>query len=398
MDANFFAEKAAKLSSKLSEHRRYIHRLAEVGFENEKTFNYVKEQLEGIGIKPKKCGRAGIVASVGDPESPNVFLLRADMDALPLKEESGEAFAAKNGNMHACGHDMHTSMLLGAAQLLKEKEGELCGCVRLMLQPAEETLEGALDMINGGILDAPVPKGALMLHVATGVPFSAGKFIIPDAGVGAPSSDHFSVEIRGKSCHGATPKLGIDATRAAAHVLLGLFDVAEREPFEKTVFTVGSFHSGAAANIISDRAVIRGTFRAFDEDTRKKALSEFESASKKLAASFGATAEFSVERSCPSFLNAKEIRELAKSCAEELFGAESVILASELQSSGFGGSEDFAYISRKVPTAVISLTAGDSTRGFEYPLHHPKAKFDESALPKGAAFLAFCAASFLQSL
>ena len=396
MESNFFAKRAVEISSILSSHRRYIHRCAEIGFDNEKTFHYVKKQLENMGIKAKKCGRGGLSAELGDTGSSNVFLLRADMDALPLRENSGEDFASSNGNMHACGHDLHTSMLLGAAQMLKEKEDELPGRVRLMFQPAEETLEGALDMINSGILSNPTPKGALMLHVATGVPFPSGKFIIPDEGIGAPSSDHFSLEVLGKSCHGATPSLGIDATRAAASILTDLFRIAEGEDFEKTVFTVGQFSSGTAANIISDRALIRGTFRALDEAIRNQALAKFAEISQSTASSFGATARFSVERSCPSFLNSKNILKLAKECALKLFGQDSVILQSELSGSTFGGSEDFSYVSQKVPSAVISLTAGDSARGFEYPLHHQKARFDESVLPNGAAFLAFCAASFPQ--
>ncbi|MBQ8403870.1 MAG: amidohydrolase, partial [Clostridia bacterium] len=207
---NLLAEAKAS-AEEFTEIRRYIHAHAEVGFDLPHTVEKVREVLGLLGYEPKSCGKAGILADIGGEKGGASILLRADMDALPMKEETELPFAAENGNMHACGHDMHTAMLLCAAKLLKAHESELCGKVTLMFQPAEETLSGAKDMIDAGVLEEAGAEAALMLHVFAGTGVETGKIIVPPHGVSAPAADYFEITVHGKGCHGATPQKGKDA-------------------------------------------------------------------------------------------------------------------------------------------------------------------------------------------
>ena len=375
-------------------HRRYLHENAEVGFELKNTVEYVKKELEALNCTPNVCGKCGIFADIGKGE--RCILLRADMDALPIQEESGVPFASQNGNMHACGHDMHTSMLLGAAKLLKAHESELPCRARLMFQPAEEILEGAKDMIGAGVLDSV--DAAIMIHVAAALDLPTGAVIIPSAGVGAPSADHFSVTVMGKGAHGATPNLGADAILSGAHILLGFSDLISRELSicERAVLTIGRFDGGDAANAIADRASLKGTFRTFDEGLRKRIKARMTDITQAIAKAYLTEAELNFTNGCPSLYNDESIAEHIKICAKDILGKENVLSAAELDGTSVGGSEDFAYISRRVPTAVLSLVAGEKKKGYEYPLHHPKVRFDEAALPFGAALLAGFALSFNQ--
>jgi hippurate hydrolase len=312
------------------------------------------------------------------------------MDALPIAEESGEAFACRNGNMHACGHDMHTAMLLGAAKLLKAREDELQGRVRLMFQPAEEILEGAKDMIENGALEGC--DGAFMIHVASGLPIETGRVILPGSGAGAPSSDHFEIEVRGKSCHGSTPQLGVDALLAASHLSVSLCELSARElaMSDRATLTVGTMEAGSAPNVIADRALMRGTLRTFDEDLRERLKGRMCELVDCIAAAYRATARVNFAHGCPVFVNNGELLGRLEGALTELLGKESVVAAATLGGE-MGGSEDFAYVSQRIPTVVLSLAAGERGQGYEHPLHSPHVRFDESALPIGAAVYAAAA-------
>ena len=194
---------AVALQGDLTRNRRWLHTHPRVAFDIAETVEYVKQELENLGLSPVPCGRAGLTATIGQGEP--CFLLRADMDALPIPEESGEEFSSTNGAMHACGHDLHTAMLLGAARLLKTHESELKGTVKLMFQPAEEIFEGARDMLANGVLEDPRPGGAVMLHVTAGAPMPAGMVITMAPGVSAPAADYFTIHVQGRGCHGSTP-------------------------------------------------------------------------------------------------------------------------------------------------------------------------------------------------
>lgn len=229
MKAKELIREAAEMKAELIERRKYLHSHAETGFALDETLAYVRSELEGMGYAPEPCGRAGLVALAGGKNPGRVFLLRADMDALPIAEQSGVDFASKNGNMHACGHDMHTAMLLGAAKLLKMHEDELAGTVKLMFQPAEEIFEGSADMIRAGVLEAPHVDAAMMIHVMAGMPLAPGTVIVSDPGIGAPAADVFEIRVRGRGCHGSMPEKGIDPVTAAAHIIIALQEIRARE-------------------------------------------------------------------------------------------------------------------------------------------------------------------------
>ena len=215
---------AKALQEEIVTHRRWLHTHAETGFDLNETKPYVKAALEQMGYTVNECGKAGLVTTVGKVGG-KVFLLRADMDALPIHEESDVDFICTNGKMHACGHDMHTAMLLGAAKLLKAHESELSGLVKLMFQPAEEIFEGSKDMIDAGILEDPKPDAAMMIHVTAGMPIPAGTVIVSSPGVSAPAADYFNIHVQGKGCHGSAPQNGVDPLTAAAHILIALQEI-----------------------------------------------------------------------------------------------------------------------------------------------------------------------------
>ena len=225
MKAEDLMREAQEYSDKITEYRRTLHKNAETGFDLKNTVAFVKEELEKMGLEPRDCGKSGVVALIEGKKTGKVFLLRADMDALPVKEEADVDFKSENGKMHACGHDTHTSMLLGAAA----RQNELEGTVKLMFQPAEELLEGAKDMVESGVLENPHVDAALMIHIMAGMPFDTGTVIVSAPGVSAPAADYFQIEIQGKGCHGSMPNTGADPITAAAHILVGLQSIQARE-------------------------------------------------------------------------------------------------------------------------------------------------------------------------
>ena len=395
-----FLQEAKQYESEIIAHRRWLHAHAETGFALEQTVEYVKIKLRDMGYEPKDCGRSGVYADAGSGED-GMFLIRADMDALPVQEETEMEFACKNGNMHACGHDMHTAMLLGAARLLKSHEQEIRGKVRLMFQPGEETLEGAKDMIDAGVLEMPGLKGALMIHVMTGVPFPAGTVVVSSPGVSAPAADFFTIRVQGKGCHGSTPQQGIDALQAAAHILIALQEIPAREmgSGEEAVLTVGSLQAGTAANVIADNAVMTGTLRAFEEELRMRIQRRLCEIAEGIATAFRATAEVTFDSGCPTLVNDEELSARAAVFTTELLGAKKVFttqMLSQGKTSRNGGSEDFAYVSQKVPAVMLALAAGEPGKGYPYPLHHPRAAFDESVLAAGSAVYAWNALRYLE--
>lgn len=389
-------KRAKRLQTELTAHRRYLHKNAETGFALKKTLAYIEKQLKETGFAPKKCGKAGLITELGKGE--NILLLRADMDGLPIREQTGLSYACKSGNMHACGHDMHAAMLLGAAKLLKEGEKELKGRVRFLFQPAEELLEGAKDCMENGVLSGV--KSAVMLHVLTAVNADMGTAFVSSAGVSAPAADYFKIEVKGKGCHGSAPWKGVDALTVSARILLGLQELSARELSisDPAVLTVGSLQGGEAGNAISDNAVLKGTLRAFDEQTRAFVKERMETLAKNTAKAFRAKAKVVYGGGCPTLVNDEKTSAFAEKAARELLGDKAVFTSDELggdMRKNSGGSEDFAYIAQAVPAVMIGLAAGEKGKGYEYPLHHPKAKFNENALPIGAALYAGIAQKFL---
>lgn len=401
MNAQKLRKEAEEIKAEIVAHRRYLHAHAETGFALKETLAYVQSELEKAGYQPKRCGKAGLVALAGGKKPGKVFLLRADMDALPIREQSGESFASENGNMHACGHDLHTAMLLGAAKLLKKHEDEISGTVKLMFQPAEEIFEGSADMIGAGVLKDPPVDGALMLHVMAGMPFAPGTVIVSDPGVSAPAADYFKIRVQGKGCHGSMPDTGVDPLNAAAHILIALQEISSRELAinDRAVLTVGTLHAGTAANAIPDEAVMGGSLRTFDEELRAALKKRVEGISKGIANAFRAEAEVTFGSGCPTLKNDESLSREVYGYVKELLGEGRAFTVAQLSAggaSGSAGSEDFAYVSQKVPAIMLALAAGQPEKGFVYPQHHPMVKFDEDALDAGSAVYAYTALRWLE--
>ena len=393
-------QEAAALQEEIKAHRLWLHTHAETGFDLTETKPYVKSTLTEMGYTVQECGKAGLVTTVGKPGG-KVLLLRADMDALPIAEEADVDFACQNGRMHACGHDMHTAMLLGAAKILKAHESELGGTVKLMFQPAEEIFEGSKDMIASGVLENPRPDAALMIHVAAGMPLPAGTVVVSAPGVSAPAADYFTIRVHGKGCHGSAPQNGIDPLTAAAHILIALQEIHARElsASDEAVLTIGTFHAGEAGNVIPDTATMGGTIRTYDEKTRAYLKERMTAIAKNVAEAFRASAEVSFGSGCPTLINDKDLSEKVTGYLKDLLGANRAFTTAELNGgkpARGGGSEDFAYVSHEVPSLMLALAAGEPSKGYVYPQHHPKVKFDERVLSTGAAVFVDCAINYLR--
>lgn len=405
LNLNDTLDNAMQLKKQMEEDYRFLHSHAETGFSLLKTLVYVEQRLLEMGYKPKRCGRAGIFVCAGkeSEKEGKCILLRADMDALPIREQTNLEYACKLGNMHACGHDLHTTMLLGAAKLLKDRENQLRGTVKLMFQPAEEILEGAKDMISGGILESPKVDCAMMLHVMCSIPWKTGTVIVSSPGVGAPAADFFQIKVTGKACHGSTPWDGINAISIAAKIVNGLEGMAANEipAGEKTVCSLGKIQGGEGANILAQEVIIEGSLRAFDEERRRFIRRRVEEIAEMTAKTFGGEAKVVFHRGCPSLINDEEMSEKTEAYMRELLGRDMVLTSGELSkkgNGGSGGSEDFAYVSQKIPSIMVALAAGASADGYSYPLHHAKTVFDLSVLPYGCAVYAECAFRFLQDM
>lgn len=397
-------QEAKNMAQELIEKRRYLHKNAETGFNLAKTLQFVETELKGMGYNPIHCGKSGLIAIAGGKKEGKVFLIRGDMDALPIKEETGLDFASNNGCMHACGHDMHTAMMLGAAKILKKYEDEINGTVKLMFQPAEEIFEGSQDMIENGLLNNPKVDAALMIHVMSNTPFKPGTVIVSSPGVSAPAADYFEIKIQGSGCHGSMPNTGVDPINVAAHILLALQEINARElsVTDKAVLTIGTLNSGNIANVIPDTAVMGGTLRTYDEETRTFIKTRMTEISEGIAKTFRAKAEVSFGSGCPTLVNDAELSNCMSKYTQELLGKEMAFTVEELnkmsgagQSSKSAGSEDFAYVSQKVPSIMLALAAGSPENGYGYPGHHPKVMFDEEALPFGSSIYAYTAMKWL---
>lgn len=392
-------QRAESLQEWLVAHRRYLHENAELDMTLPKTTAYVRKQLEEMGYEPKEICESGLLVTIGGKKPGKVILLRGDMDALPLTEETNLEFKSTNGNMHACGHDLHTTMLLGAAKILKEREDELHGTVKLMFQPAEETLKGAKAMVNAGILENPKVDAAMMIHVFTGLPAPSGLFIIPDPGPSSAASDWFDIEVKGKGGHGAMPDTTIDPLNILSHIHIALQTINSREirPTDSAVVTVGMMQGGTALNIIPDTASMSGTIRTFSKENRDFIPQRIIDISEGIAKTFRAEANVKITNGVPAVFNDDSLCKNVTNALTTAFGEESVFKMADLIPGGgkMMGSEDFSFVTEEVPSLMIALSTGNAKDGYIYPQHHPKARFDEQPLYKGAAAYACTALHWL---
>lgn len=396
MKAEELLEKAKELQPQLVEIRRDLHRHPETGFDLSYTVKRVRKELEKMGYEPQDCGKAGLVALVGGKHPGKTIMLRADMDALPLKEEAEVDYRSENpGKMHGCGHDMHASMLLGAAKLLKEREDEIEGTVKLIFQPAEEIFQGSQDMIAHGVLENPHVDAAMMLHVTAGMPIPSGMLLIPEGGISMASCEQYHIIVKGKGGHGSTPQAAIDPVTAAAHIHLALQEINSREidPAAYGVFTTCKFRAGETSNVIPDTAEMWGTIRTADAEG--KIGTQIKTRMTEIAKGVGGALRCEVEVEfydyCPCMVIDKSLSDSAMQYMSELVGKG----AQRICEQG-GGSEDFSFFSHEVPAVGMFLTAGSKNEGFEFGQHHPKVIFDDSVLWQGSAVYAYMALRWLE--
>ena len=399
--SSLILEDAKALQPTLQEYRRWLHQRPELGFDLTETKPFVISKLKEYGYDNiREVGKAGVTVTAGGKKPGKVYQIRADMDALPINEETDVEYKSCTPNkMHACGHDMHTTMLLGAAKILKDHEDEIDGTIKLMFQPAEETCEGCKDMIDAGILEDPKVDVAMMIHVAAAVPAPTGTIILPAGKTGLSSNDQFTITIQGKGAHGAMPQDGIDPINAGVHIFQALqaLNAREIDPNDPFILTIGSFNSGIAPNVIPDSATLSGTIRTISSKVREKVKKRFEEIVVSQAEVFGAKATISYLSNCPVFLNDPGLVASGRRALTELFGQGNFIDYEAIGMTQFrvAGSEDFGYASEHVPTILVPFAVGDVKDGFKYGAHHPKAEFDDNYLYKGAATYAMCALTWL---
>ena len=387
-----YYERALALKEETVAHRRYFHTNAEVGLNMPKGQAYVLDELQKLGIDAKPCGH-GVVATVGKPGK--CILLRADMDALPMKEESGLPFACPTGTeAHTCGHDFHVAMLLTAAKMLKENEEALEGTVKFMFQPAEETFEGAKDMIENGILEDPKPDAALAYHVTSGK-MPTGIYMYNATSTMMFSVDGFKITIKGRGAHGAYPHASIDPINIACHVYLALEALIAREvdPAKANVLTVGKFTAGSASNIIPESAELQGTIRSNDKASRELLVRRMKEVAQRTAAVYYGTADIEMLSDVPPLIcDPKLTNEIVG-----YMGAMGIPGAMPYPGISASASEDFASIADKVPGTFMYLSAGYLDERGEAPAHNPKVQFNEDVCPIGASCYAHCATEWLKN-
>ena len=373
------------------EMRRYFHAHPEPSLKEVKTAQKIREELTAAGIEWKVCGKSGLgtLATIrGGRPGAKTFMNRADIDALSVTEKTGLPFASQNvGFMHACGHDCHISMLLTAARIFNEVKAEIPGTVKLLFQPAEESVEGALEMIEDGVLEGV--DAMFGMHVWSTVP--AGKISL-EAGGRMAATDKFHIAITGKSGHAALPHHCVDATPAMAATILNLQTIASRNanPIRPIVVTIGQAVSGSRWNVISGAAAIDGTVRTLDNATRDMAEDSLKRIAKETATAFGCTAEVKYERLCDVVDNNPAIAELGREAAKKVLGADCVLHDDPVM-----GGEDFGYYCSRVPAAFALFGVGNPECGACYPQHSDHYTVDESMLIKGALLHVQAALDFL---
>lgn len=391
---NEIMNQAKAIKEDLISFRRTIHSNPEVGESLPKTKFYVIEKLKEFGYDPKEICESGIVATIEGSKPGKTFLLRADMDALPVKEATECDFKSNNGCMHACGHDMHTAMLLGAAKLLKQNQDQIKGTVKLVFQPDEEGFTGAKKMIKSGVLKNPDVDAAMAMHVHSGTP---SNIVLCGLGTSIAGCNRFRIIVKGTGAHGAMPELGVDPINIAAHIYLALQEITSREisATQPAVVTIGKFSGGEAPNVIPDEVIMEGTIRSLDKETGEFIFNRMNDIVVSTAKMFRGEAELIELSSVPPLTNNNDLAKEVTSYIKDLLGEKSVILFEK----GGMGSEDFASYSYEVPSVYLMLGAGTKQENSLYgeAMHNPKVVFNEDILVTGAAMHTYSAIMWLKN-
>ena len=378
-----------KYKDYIIEKRRYFHMNPEPSFNEYDTSKVVQEELTKIGIPFEIFAKTGIIATIKGQNPGKTVLLRADMDALEVCEKNNVSYRSqKEGLMHACGHDGHIAMLLGAAHVLNEIKNDISGEIKLLFQPAEEIAKGAKAMIEESkIIDSI--DAAFAIHLWQGVP--VGKISL-ESGARMAAADLFSIKVKGKSGHGSMPHETIDAVVVASAIVMNLQHLVSRNtnPLDTLVVTVGKLTAGTRHNIIAGEALLEGTIRSFSDEVWKKIPEQIERVVKNTAAAYNAEAEIDLVRATPPLVNNQDISDILKASAEKLYGEEVVTKYEKTP-----GGEDFAYFTQAVPGALAFVGIRNDEKGINSPHHNETFDMDEEALEMGANLYAQFAIDFL---
>ena len=397
LDTGDFMERDTRVLSiemveQITSIRRAIHQHPELSNQEHATQALVERTLRDAGLDCiSTVAGTGLIVDIHGTPANKQLVLRADMDALPIQEERPDLpFASgQPGVMHACGHDAHTAMLLGAALLLHQSRDQLKGTVRCVFQPAEEAEPlGGRAVVEAGVLENA--DAALALHIDPDI--EAGSIGLRDGAMLAGGME-FTLTVKGRSAHAARPHHGMDSIYIAACIVQALQSVVSRrvDPLEPCVLTIGKIHGGTAKNIIAQQTIIEGTARVLSESLREAVPGLILDTAKSIAAMHGATVELDVAPGEPVLENAPEVNRLARRAANRVIGAEQIIDLPV----GTMGSEDFAFYTQRIPGAMFRLGVRAPDDRHPHPLHHPKLNVDESALPVGAAIFVEAAREFL---
>ena len=392
MNVDYRAE-AGAMQEQLVAWRRDLHMHPELGFKEGRTSGLVAEHLRGVGYQVHTgIGKTGVIGILEGARPGPTVMLRFDMDALPIQEQNQVAYASQTpGVMHACGHDGHVTIGLGAATLLQRHREELAGTVKLLFQPAEEGMGGAETMIEEGALEdyGPRPAASFGLHLWSPLPLGQAGLA---TGPVFAAADRWSLTVKGKGGHGAMPHQTADPVVAAAQIVTALQTIVSRnvDPQETAVLTVGTVHGGTAFNIIPGEVTLTGTLRTFDEQVRARVLQRLETLCAGVGAGMGVEVDLQVEMLTPVAVNDGAATRLMRQVAEEILGQQNI--CGDFRDTG---SEDMAYFMREVPGSYMLLGSANPERGLDYLHHHPRFDFDEAVLPLGVAILVETATRFL---
>ena len=384
-----FKEAAQQTENQIIRNRRYLHEHPELSEKEEKTTEYIVKELKDLGLEPRRFENCyGCYVDIKGNKPGKIVALRADIDALPIKEETGLEFASQNGCMHACGHDTHMAMLLGAVKMLNDVKSEINGTVRAIFQPSEETATGAQAVIKEGVLDGV--SAIYGSHIW-------GNFDAPlvsvESGKRMASCSSFKIEIEGRTAHGSAPNLGVDAIVVAASVIMNLQTYVSRnnDPLNPLVLTIGTIEGGSRFNVIPGKVTMEGTVRAFDSD-----LDRIPNAMRRIidgtAETFDAKAKLDFKwMTIPVINDNEELNTIAQNAVKKLYGEDGLGHLDTMM-----GSEDFSFYMGKVPGVFSFLGSRDTEKGYIYTNHQEQYTVDEGLLKRGAAVYAQFAFDYLE--
>lgn len=379
---------SADIFEQVRGYRQHIHANPELSFKEFETSAFIKKHLEEWGIPYTEMANTGVVGIIeGGIPSDKIVALRADMDALPIIEANDKPYVSKNaGVMHACGHDVHSSSLLGTAYILNSMKAEFAGKIKLIFQPGEEVLPGGASiMIKEGVLENPKPQAIIGQHVMPLI--DAGKVGFR-SGIYMASTDELYVTVHGKGGHGAQPHQNIDPVLIAAHIVVALQQIVSRnaDPRLPSVLSFGKVQANGATNIIPNEVKMEGTFRTLNEDWRKEAKKLMKKMAEGIAESMGGSCDFNIMDGYPYLINEEKLSDNARLYAEDYLGKENV-----LDLDIWMAAEDFAYYSQVTDACFYRLGTGNKEKGTSYSVHTPNFDIDEDALKLSTGLMAYIA-------